>query len=126
MYDNIGGKIKGLAKVGFAVMALGSFIAGIAVLSNGSKSNETLGVLLMLLGPVVSWISSWMLYGFGEIIDKLCAIEKNTRTPSTKSETEAVKPIADEREAELKKLLDDGLITKEEYETALSKNTTEA
>ena len=90
MYENIGKKIKTFAQVCFLVMAIVTFIAGAVVLSlDGSDTMNTIGALLMLLGPVVSWISSWMLYAFGELVDKTCEIEKKLcgEAPAEKSET---------------------------------------
>ena len=76
MYNNIGKKIKALAKAAFVVEAIAAVIAGIILLI---ETEEWLYLLIVVLGPVVAWISSWLLYGFGEIIDKLCDIERNTR-----------------------------------------------
>ena len=77
MYDNIGGKIKGLAKATFIVEAIASVITGIALMA-ADKDFIFIGLPAMVLGPIVAWVSSWLLYGFGEIIDKLCSIERNT------------------------------------------------
>lgn len=77
MYDNIGGKIKGLAKALFIVAAIAEVITGIALMA----SDEELivyGLLVMVVGPIIAWVSSWLLYGFGEIIEKLTKIEQNT------------------------------------------------
>ena len=68
MYDNIGGKIKGLAKASFIVAAIAEVITGIALMA----TNEDLiayGLLVMFVGPIVAWISSWLLYGFGQLIE---------------------------------------------------------
>ena len=37
------------------------------------------GLLTILLGPIVAWVSSWTLYGFGELVDKTCEIAENTK-----------------------------------------------
>ena len=87
MYENIGKKIKGLAWATFIIGAAASVIVAIIFFSNASdvyleefKSVYiTTGVLWLLIGPIVSWVSSWMLYGFGELIDKVTDIEINTR-----------------------------------------------
>ena len=83
MYDNIGGKIKGLAKAVFIVEAIAAVIAGIALVAI-DEDLILFGVLTLILGPAVAWVSSWLLYGFGELIDRVCEIAKNTRTsPNT-------------------------------------------
>ena len=75
MYANIGRKIKGLAIGTFIVEALGAIIAGIIILANDELE---VGLPILLAGPVVAWVSSWLLYGFGELIDKTCDIARNT------------------------------------------------
>ena len=85
MYKNIGLKIKSLA-MGIAIfMAILDFLYGIILIaeSQGDIVWVLVGVLVMLIGPVITWISSWMLYGFGELIDKAAAIERNTRKDDT-------------------------------------------
>ncbi len=84
MYDNIGGKIKGLAKVGFIVEAIAAVITGIALMALDGDM-ILIGLLVMLLGPIVAWVSSWLLYGFGELIDNVCRIAANTRTLKNES-----------------------------------------
>ena len=82
MYDNIGEKIKGLAKVMFIVEAIAAVIGGIVLLGDEFLA---IGLLTLFLGPVVAWISSWLLYGFGELIDNVCRIAANTRTLKNES-----------------------------------------
>ena len=84
MYDNIGGKIKGLAKAVFIVEAVAAVITGIALIAN-SRYLIPYGLLVMLLGPIVAYISSWLLYGFGELIDRVCEVAKNT-SPETNNQ----------------------------------------
>ena len=65
MYDNIGGKIKGLAKGTFIVETIAAIIGGIIIWADW---DELWGPLVLFCGPIVAWISSWLLYGFGELI----------------------------------------------------------
>lgn len=55
-------------------------ITGIACLSIDEDLFLILGLPIMLAGPLVSLISAWFLYGFGELIDKVCKIESILRT----------------------------------------------
>lgn len=71
MYDNIGKKIKGLAIATFIIEAVASVIAGFIFALEG----EDFGAFLLLLGPFAAWLSSWLLYGFGELVDKVMDIE---------------------------------------------------
>jgi hypothetical protein len=77
MFSNIGNKIKTFAIFLFVIEAIGAIFTGIALIAE--LYDEWIGVLVMFAGPVVAWISSWLLYGFGELIDKTCEIAENTR-----------------------------------------------
>ena len=77
MYDNIGNKIKILAKVTFVLGAIASVIGAICLFFN--DAHILLCIITAVACSLFSWISTWLLYGFGEIIDKLCDIEKNTK-----------------------------------------------
>lgn len=65
MFSNIGEKIKTLAEVICIIGIVASIIAAIVMFSN---SEIGLGFLLLILAPLLFWISSFTLYGFGEII----------------------------------------------------------
>ena len=78
MYDNIGGKIKGLAVAMCILEAIASIIAGFGMMID-SVYMILPGLLLMVVGPVVAWVSSWLLYAFGELAEKTCENEENTR-----------------------------------------------
>ena len=77
MYDNIGNKIKILAKVTFVLGAIASVIGAVILFFN--DTHILLCIITAVAGSLFSWISTWLLYGFGEIIDKLCDIEENTK-----------------------------------------------
>jgi hypothetical protein len=119
MYDNIGGKIKGLAKATFIVEAIAAVITGIAFMAMDDDL-VPVGLLVMILGPIVAWVSSWLLYGFGELIDKTCDIARNTYGGERKSEAQA--KVDSERINKIEKLRTQGLITEEEYQKAISKH----
>ena len=76
MYDRIGEKIQTWAKMIFVVEAIASIIAGLVIMS---ESDELYGILTIICGPIVAWVSSWILYGFGTIIVKLCEIADDTK-----------------------------------------------
>ena len=75
MYNNVGGKLKKLATVLFVIEACILAIYGVILLSNSEK----LGIIILLVGPIIAWISSWVLYAFGELVDATCNNERNTR-----------------------------------------------
>ena len=80
MYDNIGGKIKGLAKGTFIVEAIAAIIFGIAMLADGDEDLAIVGALTLICGPIVAWISSWVLYAFGQIVEDVRAIRNKEGT----------------------------------------------
>ena len=134
MYENIGKKIKVLAQAIFILESIAAVITGIVLWID---IEEGWCAIVLFGGPVVAWISSWLLYGFGELIDKVCDIERNSRGVATKSNShvhtptqsntpEQAKPekatmTKEERIANLNRLLDQGLITKDEYQMAISR-----
>lgn len=65
MYDNIGGKIKLLAIWIFIIEAIAAVIFGIDLVAN---DDGLFGFLTIILGPIVAWVSSWLLYGFGQLV----------------------------------------------------------
>ncbi len=77
MYDNIGGKIKGLAKAGFIIGTIAYVLMGMGLMAT-DEGMIPIGLLFWVIGPLLSWVSSWLLYGFGELIDKVSSIELNT------------------------------------------------
>lgn len=77
LYENIGGKVKSLAKCAFIVEAIGAIITGFVLVASDSGL-AFYGLLTIVFGPIVAWVSSWILYAFGELVDKTCALaEKN-------------------------------------------------
>ena len=78
MFDNIGSKIKALAQVFCWIGIVGSIIYGIVMLAN--SGGHFLGILLSAAvagaGALISWISCFTLYGFGELIDRAQNIDE--------------------------------------------------
>lgn len=73
MYNNIGGKIKGLAQflawLGIILSVLGGLVfMGITMLS-GEFIGAILGIIIAVVGSLVSWLNGFLLYGFGQLID---------------------------------------------------------
>ena len=76
LYADIGKKIKNLAIWSFIVEAIGAVIGGMILMIDW---DFLLGLLVFLCGPIVAFVMSWCLYAFGEITDKICEIERNTK-----------------------------------------------
>lgn len=86
MFDEIGKKIKTLAKVVCALGICVTCLIGIILIAvggnmryGGGEGMETTGIIILLLGWVVPWIASFFLYGFGELIDKTCEIAETLK-----------------------------------------------
>lgn len=73
MFENIGGKIKTLAKVFCALGIVASVISGVLLFTY----DFFIGIITLLLGSVGAWISSFCLYGFGELIEKVTNIAEH-------------------------------------------------
>jgi len=118
MFNNIGKKIKGLTQTLFWITTIAYIVSGISLCAI-DEDLILIGLPLMIAGPFLSWIGSFFMYGFGELIDKACDIEKNTRGNSSGSTSQPV--FNAERIEHLKNLLSRNLITEEEYRQALSR-----
>lgn len=122
MFDNIGKKIKLLASVLCWVGIIAYVIVAIIMIVVGMVGSDILiglGLIFLFVGPLISWISSFFMYGFGELIDKVGDIERNTRGGERKSVAQARKET--ERIEKLERLRSKNLITEEEYQQALAK-----
>ena len=89
MYNNIGGKIQGLAKFfgygGIFIFTLG----GVALFLgfNADSNFEDLAFFVPIIavaGCLLSWLSGFFVYGFGELIQQ--ATEINKKLAKTKEE----------------------------------------
>ena len=80
MYDNIGSKLKGLARVIFAIALIVLLVVGFVSMG----SNPIFGVTVIVLGTVGAWCSSLVLYGLGKVIDVAEKMETGTiKAPKT-------------------------------------------
>ncbi len=73
MYDNIGGKIKGLAKALCIIDAILCIVLGIVLIAT-DESLVIYGIVVLLCGPILAFISSWALYAFGELVADMHAV----------------------------------------------------
>ena len=78
MFSNVGQKIMDLATLVCWVGIVLSILAGIVMMA-ASEDLILVGLLTAVAGALGSWIGSWFVYGFGELIETTKRIEKNTR-----------------------------------------------
>lgn len=70
MFTNLGGKLMMMAKILCWLGIVASVIAGIVMLatSRGNAGMIVGGILVIVIGSLVSWIGSWAMYGLGEVV----------------------------------------------------------
>ncbi len=78
MFDNIGEKIKTLAKVLTILGSALSVLYGL-VLMVSDEGVFFSGIFIMIFGSLLSWVGSFTLYGFGEVINQLEDSNENSR-----------------------------------------------
>ena len=95
MYSNIGEKIKTLAKIIALTISILTVIAGIAMINKGIMMNlETRlgnpgtdlilwGIGYTILGPLFSFLTSFFMYGFGELIVRTTELGKKQQRNSS-------------------------------------------
>lgn len=83
MFNKVGQKIKSLAKIICGIGITVSIIAATVMFSiassvmYGGGALVGIGFVLLILGPLFSWISSFFMYGFGELIDNSDSIKQD-------------------------------------------------
>ena len=92
MFENVGGKIKFLAKT-MCWLGIVSFIfLGLALIYIGGTKEAPImaiqGVIYLIFGPIVSWIGSWFFYGFGRLIENSEIIVDKMSTINSQEEYE--------------------------------------
>lgn len=79
LFNNVGGKIKTLAKVLFLVITISGLIAGVVLLTNGRSDygdfeyiteDDMIG-WLCLLAAVLGPIYTWFIYAFGQMTEDI-------------------------------------------------------
>lgn len=69
MFSNIGGKIKATAKVFCWILIVLFVIVGITLMVSGAALE---GLITMIAGALSAWVGSFVLYGFGELVENSC------------------------------------------------------
>lgn len=69
MFENIGGKIKGVCKVCCYIGMGGCLLMGLVLLLNGTTASVVAGVFIAVMGSLLFWLSSLTLYGFGQLVE---------------------------------------------------------
>lgn len=73
MFNNIGGKLKDLA---VAITVIGMYASAItSIIFLEHISTMWIGFLILVLGSLFSWLGSFFVYGFGQLIESTQKIE---------------------------------------------------
>lgn len=83
LYENIGGKIKKWAKWIFIVEAVCTIITGFILLFDCNADNVLWILLIIILGPIVAFVSTWILYAFGQLVEDVHYIRNSDIIPQT-------------------------------------------
>ena len=97
MFDNIGNKLKNVAQV-FAWLGIGAS-ALIGIIVTIAYKTPLPGLLIIGLGCLGSWISSLVMYGFGQLIENTDKLVAQQKQPSATKKTQL-----DDIEANLPKI----------------------
>lgn len=119
MFQNIGKKIKTLAVVVCWIGIAGSVIGGIVMCAIDNDLLTGLGIALIFCGPLFSWVGSFVLYGYGDMITRIRRIERKLYGQENEEEEKSDSAGKDDRLAKLQSLKDQNLISEEEYEDAV-------
>ena len=85
MYNDIGHKVKIVAKV---FCWLGIIVSVAAAVSRfSSRYGQASGILLLLIGPLTSWLASLTMYGFGQLVENSDAIREQTAITSSENKS---------------------------------------
>ena len=99
LFKNIGEKLKGWAMCLFVLEVISAIIGGIGLIA--ADDRNVIGPILLFCGPIVAWISSAILYAFGELVDDVHAIRDKEGTTADvrikREEEERAKREAEER-----------------------------
>ena len=66
MYDNMDKKLKGAAKL---ILIGGAILFGIGGIANMIVDSFFVGLFVMVVGILITWISTWAMYSLGEVLE---------------------------------------------------------
>ena len=89
MFGNIGGKIKKYAEILCWIgIGLSVVIALLLVANDNGRNNSAFtGLLLLIIGPLLSWVNSFVLYGFGQLVENSDEIVRHFKSEDRDKKT---------------------------------------
>lgn len=99
MFHNIGGKIKGLALFVFTLEVIAGVLGGFAALIAGIAGDEVGagiigGILVAVVAFLFAWISNFLLYGFGQLVENSDIIARNVHQNNAAYVPPVPQPVA--------------------------------
>lgn len=121
MFDNISEKIKSLASTVAWIGIICCILIGIILFAIGLSIYNGMvmvivGFLIAILGSLLSWFSSWVLYGFGVLIEKTTTIADNISYITINKDSATSQKLKT-----INEWLSEGLITEEEFKAKKQK-----
>ena len=97
MFSNIGKKIKFLAAILCWIQIIFSVIGGIVSMvaigkALGGLVGFLLGIVIIAVGVLAAWIGSFMLYGYGQLIDNTDSLVAQTRLSAPRQPAQQPQP----------------------------------
>ncbi len=113
IFSNIGGKIKALAKFIFIAGIILSIVLGIMIIASFSTTTKTyynyargyyytrtstdggmvaLGIGVIVVGFLLSWVGTVVLYGFGQLVRNYSILAKRKKEAGQGTKAEETKP----------------------------------
>ena len=81
MFNYISEKIKSMAKIFCSLGIIVSIFCAVLLFMEGPQ-----GLIVLIVGPMFSWLGSLIMYGFGELIEKVTEIAENTKKQDSDAE----------------------------------------
>ncbi len=75
MYNNTGKQIKNLVATIASIEVIACVIIGIVVACIDFDDMWWIGLIIIVGGLLITWISYLFMYAYGELVDKTCSIE---------------------------------------------------
>lgn len=123
MFNNIGKKIKSLSKVICWIGIIISLVLGIVCFAVLEDLEVLFGFLVIFLGSLLSWLNTFILYAFGQLVDNSDILVVNTKKTQESGEEkcDSKKTTLSDKKNQLTRLKKQNLITDEEYSEKLKK-----
>ena len=86
-FSDIGKKLKGFALfqtiLGIILSIIFGTVSIVMAIDHKEQIYLSAGILIIFFGIIISILGSWLLYGFGELVDKTCDISKSVEPMKT-------------------------------------------